>query len=551
MATESPTDGTLSNTYESHIGKSATGDEARGYWMFALGALLGIVGVFLFMNSQSAGALRQWSIVLAAAALVLMIAGPIIRLPLEAKATTMVVIGGVISAAAIAWFVTAYPAQWSPQTGNLGIIAVYALGVLVIAAAGAFIPVRSDQEGNDDEVAALKAEIEDLRVSDAASAAEVTEQTDEIAELERALADSEATNDELERTLADSQAKSAELERDVNQLQSDLADTKADEADLAVLLNEIQESESQFELYEDKGGSWRWRLRHRDGDVIASSDAGYERQNDAQEGLQAVRRDAHGATFLLVESEESLPEPETNHGFIFPGDTNSKATFELYEDEGDEYRWRLRHDNGHMIAHGGQGYASRGGAEHSVDRIRGYVGPAEYLQPDPTAMEVYHDEANEWRWRLRHKNGSLLAGSGEGYESRAEMREVVDRLRDDIATMAIEVYEDDADEFRWRLEGEDDLVIADSGGYESRAGAQEAVERVRTFMPEADLIDVGEAAFEIYVDEGDDHRWRLRHRNGNVLASCGQGYANRSGVWDAIESVKQNAPEAEFEETEM
>ncbi|MDZ7700816.1 MAG: DUF1508 domain-containing protein [Halobacteriales archaeon] len=536
MTSESSTDGTLTDTYESHIGKASTDDEASGYWLFILGAILGIVGVLLFLNSQSAGSLRQWSIVLAAAGLVLMIAGPIIRLPLQAKATTMVAIGGVISAAGILWFVTAYPAQWSPQTGNLAIIALYAVGVLVIAAAGAFVPVLTDRGGNDARVAALQAELEELRASANRSEADDSEHADEVAELESALGDADAEN--------------SNLESDVEQLQADLADAKADEAELAVLLSELQESESQFELYEDRGGSWRWRLRHRDGEVIASSDEGHERQNDAQAGLQAVRRDAYGATFLLVETEEELPETESSEGFLFPGETDSQATFELYEDDGGEYRWRLRHDNGNMIAHGGQGYASRAGAEHSAERIRGYVGPAEYLQPDPTAIEVYRDEASEWRWRLRHKNGTLLAGSGEGYETRAEMRQVIDRLRDDMDTLKIEVYEDEAGEYRWRLDGGEEHVIADSGGYESKAGAQEAVEHVRTSMPEADLIDVGEAAFEIYVDEGEEHRWRLRHRNGNVLASCGEGYSSRTGVWDGIESVKRNAPDAGFEETD-
>ncbi|MUV90039.1 amphi-Trp domain-containing protein, partial [Halapricum sp. CBA1109] len=32
----------------------------------------------------------------------------------------------------------------------------------------------------------------------------------------------------------------------------------------------------------------------------------------------------------------------------------SKATFELYEDNAEEYRWRLVHDNGNIIADGGE-----------------------------------------------------------------------------------------------------------------------------------------------------------------------------------------------------
>ncbi|MFT4963216.1 MAG: hypothetical protein ACI9PP_000482 [Halobacteriales archaeon] len=135
---------------------------------------------------------------------------------------------------------------------------------------------------------------------------------------------------------------------------------------------------------------------------------------------------------------------------------------------------------------------------------------------------------------------------------RTGARSAIDNLREEIHDMAIEVYEDEDGDFRWRIQGEaeDSHIVVDSGGYESESGAKKAVERVRKFLPGADLIDVGEAAFEIYEDEGGDHRWRLRHRNGNILATASQGYASRTGVWDGIESVKRNAPDAELEATE-
>jgi len=34
------------------------------------------------------------------------------------------------------------------------------------------------------------------------------------------------------------------------------------------------------------------------------------------------------------------------------------ATFELYRDREGQYRWRLRHDNGNILADSGEGYAS-------------------------------------------------------------------------------------------------------------------------------------------------------------------------------------------------
>ena len=48
----------------------------------------------------------------------------------------------------------------------------------------------------------------------------------------------------------------------------------------------------------------------------------------------------------------------------------SKATFELYRDRADEWRWRLVHDNGNVIADGGQGYASKRGAIGGIHSVK-------------------------------------------------------------------------------------------------------------------------------------------------------------------------------------
>uniref|UniRef100_UPI00100A3D9B HVO_2922 family protein n=1 Tax=Halegenticoccus tardaugens TaxID=2071624 RepID=UPI00100A3D9B len=48
----------------------------------------------------------------------------------------------------------------------------------------------------------------------------------------------------------------------------------------------------------------------------------------------------------------------------------SRATFELYRDRADEWRWRLRHDNGNVIADGGEGYATKGGAKKGIRSVK-------------------------------------------------------------------------------------------------------------------------------------------------------------------------------------
>ena len=557
----------LTSVYENRIGTETNENEAMGYWAFVVGVLAGFLGIFLVMLSNEPGAMiRGAGIALASFGLLLLMVGPVIRLPLEGMATLLTYLGAVICLAAIAWFLVAFPNEWGAAFENqeVWIIGLYGLGVLVVALGGAFVPLiggpAEEREAAEDRAATAEAErdaaikeVESTTERDAAEdrAATAEAQRDSaIAEAEERGRQATEAQEEHEGDVAALKAELAAKEREIEELESDLSDGSTDRHTLAAVIEDLRTSESQFELYEDRGGQWRWRLRHESGDVIAASNTGHDRQNDAQTERQAVRRDALGATTLIIESEDELPEEGTSDGLVLPEHTESQATFELYVGKGEDHRWRLVHDNGHIIANGAQGYASRSGAKHSLEAIREYVGPAEYLQPDPTAIEIYRDEEEKYRWRLLHKNGNILGGSGEGYTSRSGAREAIDELRDGIGEAEIEVYEDENDEFRWRLRGDEEKVKFDSTGYESRSSAEDAVERVRTFLPEADLVDIGQAAFDVYEGDGGDHRWRLRHQNGNILATGTQGYASRSGVWDGIESVKRNAPGAPLEEAE-
>ncbi len=118
-----------------------------------------------------------------------------------------------------------------------------------------------------------------------------------------------------------------------------------------------------------------------------------------------------------------------------------------------------------------------------------------------------------------------------------------------MSNATYELYEDKAGEYRWRLRHRNGNIIADSGeGYASKQNAEDAIERIQGYAPEADVLDVGQAAFEIYEVAAGEYRWRLRHRNGNIIADSGEGYSSRSAAEDAVNSVKQNAPNADESE---
>ncbi|GAB7093281.1 hypothetical protein JCM30237_04330 [Halolamina litorea] len=602
MSTKESTEGTLEELYRSRIGEPRTDDEVRGYWVFVVGLFLGVAGVLLFLASQPQGSIRQASMIAVGVGLILVFVGTVIRLPLQPRALLLVYIGGVVAFAGVAYFVAVFPDGWSLRNGNAVVITLYGLGLLIIGIGGIAVPLlgsadrnpeaatlrrelaelddvledaAADEEDLAAEVGELRRELDDSENAAATLQAAVASLTEELAEaegeetelrrelaalddvLEDAAADEEdlaAEIGELRRALADSENTAATLGQAVTALSADLADVETSEDDLIEQLWSLRQSQARFELYEDKRGEYRFRLRHRNGNVIATGGEGYTQRHNAQNGIESVRRNALGAPVLRIEPEpDEAAETGDAAESAAPAEPfeepESQTTFELFEDKRGEFRWRLRHDNGNIVADSGEGYRRKSAATNAIERVQGYAGPAEYLRLDPTGFEVYRDAAGQWRWRLVHRNGNVLADGGEGYTRRRDARRALDRVREGMDDLEFETYEDDAGEYRWRLKSGNGRIVADSGEGYSRASARDdAVERVRNYAPDAHALDIGPAAFEVFEDKGGKFRWRLRHRNGQIIADCGEGYAEKSKAEDAVDRFKLNAPDAEVVE---
>ncbi|WP_418285542.1 HVO_2922 family protein [Halorubrum sp. DTA46] len=544
--------------YERRIGTPTTDDEVNGYWLFAFGVLVGILGILAFLFTEPATTARGIAYALAALAPPFLMLGAVIRFPLRRTGTYLGYSGAILSFAAVVWFVNIFPGGWLTASGDFAVISLYGIGLLLIGLAGSVVPLLSDPVYED---------YERIQAETAATAAE-----------------HDATSTELESTREELQAVRNELAAAEERVEETEAAAEAARAEAAAL----HESKARFETFEDAGGKARWRLRHRNGNVIATAGQGYSSRGKAQQGLHSVRRNALGAGLLRIETSiaeadsvaaDDGPEPDDAEEPdvaipIDDEDIASDATFELFEDAGGEWRWRLRHDNGNIIGDSGEGYASKSNAKRALSRVRDHVAAADYLRVDPAAFEVYRDKGGQWRWRLIHENGNVLADSGEGYSSRSKARQGLDSVRSNVTDAAVddldadtettgadadssnagatfELYEDKAAEYRWRLRHRNGNVIADSGeGYASKSGAKDAIERVRKHAAAADVLEVGNAAFEIYEDAGGEWRWRLRHRNGNILGDSGEGYASRSSAVEAVTNVKSDAPGAGEETVE-
>ena len=531
--------------YERRIGTPTTNDEMNGYWLFGFGVLLGLAGVALFSLTEAATGTRGIAYALTALAPPFVMLGAVIRFPLRRAGTYLGYLGTAVSVLGVVWFVNIFPDGWFTASGDPTVIALYGVGLLLIGLAGTVVPLLSDPVYEDYE-----------RMQSEAAAA--------TAERDETSAELEAARDEL----ASTREELAAAEERADKFDADAAAARDEVASL-------RESKARFELFEDAGGKPRWRLRHRNGNVIATAGQGYSSRGKAQQGLHSVRRNARGAGLLRIETaveeaetvaDDDGPEPEdaAEPAVAVPIDDDeiaSAATFELFEDAAEEWRWRLRHDNGNVVGDSGEGYASKSNAKRALATVRERVAAADYLRVDPTAFELFRDAAGKWRWRLIHENGNVLADSGQGYSSRSKARQGLDSVRSNAAEAALEVdgeetesgsanaafelYEDAAGEHRWRLRHDNGNVIADPGeGYASKSNARDAIGRIREYAADADVLDVGSAAFEIYEDAAEEWRWRLRHRNGNVLADSGEGYASRSNAVEAVTKVKRNAPGA-------
>jgi uncharacterized protein YegP (UPF0339 family) len=54
--------------------------------------------------------------------------------------------------------------------------------------------------------------------------------------------------------------------------------------------------------------------------------------------------------------------------------------------------------------------------------------------------------------------------------------------------------------------------------------------------------------FQLYNDRKGDYRWRLRARNGEIIADSNEGYSSKASCKHGIDLVKQQAANAEVED---
>ncbi len=110
---------------------------------------------------------------------------------------------------------------------------------------------------------------------------------------------------------------------------------------------------------------------------------------------------------------------------------------------------------------------------------------------------------------------------------------------------------------KFNLKAGNGEIIATSEVYTTRGACMNGIASVRKNSAIAKLEDqtvedyktVTNPKFEVYVDKAGEFRFRLKARNGEIIA-VSEGYKAKASCMNGIESVRKNAPEAAVVEEE-
>ena len=109
---------------------------------------------------------------------------------------------------------------------------------------------------------------------------------------------------------------------------------------------------------------------------------------------------------------------------------------------------------------------------------------------------------------------------------------------------------------KFDLKATNGQVIATSEVYTSDAASMKGIESVKVNSVagvEDQTVEgfetIKNPKYEIYKDKAGEFRFRLKAKNGQIIATS-EGYKTMDSCKNGIESVKKNAPEAEIEKAE-
>jgi len=106
------------------------------------------------------------------------------------------------------------------------------------------------------------------------------------------------------------------------------------------------------------------------------------------------------------------------------------VTFEMFQDKEKEFRWRLKHGD-EIIGTAGQGYKAKASCTKAIEAIQ------KGLENGKDTFEVYEDNSKEFRWRLKSSNGQTVASANKGYKTKADCEKIVNVIKKEAPKAAV------------------------------------------------------------------------------------------------------------------
>jgi len=585
----------LFSLYAKYVGEPDSRMHVYGYWLFLLGCCVSFLGVLVYqlgptdVSSPNVYLVREVSTTLAGIGLPLGLLGIVLMLPVKYRAMLAAIVGAGVALVGVGLFTYVYPYNWVVTTPDYSdpVIAIYTVGVAIVAGVAALVPVVTgenslyfgvDWERTDDHP--------DVMVGEADEGATFAVYR---------------TGDEWTWRLVEQSALAGDAEGYLSRLETEErvehVQSKVREAGL------IEVKHAAFRLYQADDGRWRWLLMDDGGSVMADSGDEFAARDDAAESVSVLKEHGPDATVLDIEGAAfdfhrdagdwhwRLVDENRDRiaASVRPSDDHAEAeaaadairddaadadllTVEQYgvelaevesEDGDDEWRWELLDADLDAVVTGSAEYGSRGAAESAAYDLLDGVGDAPVVDASGSAYEVYRANASEqassstWRWRLVDENGATVAENHDDAETADAVAEGARALESGAETAEILEMDEAAfeyyrvgDRWRWRLVTESRNVVAESTkSFESRENAAEGVETAKEQALAAELIDFDEAAFQLYETDG-EWRWRLIDEDGNVMADSGEEHGSRDDAAASMMTLKENAPDADLLEIE-
>ncbi|MFB6121094.1 MAG: DUF1508 domain-containing protein [Halobacteriaceae archaeon] len=285
-----------------------------------------------------------------------------------------------------------------------------------------------------------------------------------------------------------------------------------------------------FQVYErtDDGAEWHWRVIAADGRVLAAAAEGETTRDRAVAAIESFRDEAPAASSAVVET----------------------FAFVLGRADGG-WTWRLV-DLGREAVATGAAAPDRNTARETVDEIRADAADADVFElTDPVFSVAPADDG--WTWTLVDADWTTLAEAPEAWPDRTAATDAAERVGDlapdagelSYEDAAFELFEDE-DGWRWRFIDESERELAESPvRYPDREAARATVDRLRGVVPEASVLEIETASFELY-EAADASGWKFRlvDRDGDTVARSVRTYDTRADARDGMGTLKERAPEA-------